>query len=219
MFSLRLGGQIFSRIHYMPTDFKPELTPSVINKKGNKKTLNYFMSNFDFDNFLTKGSTKVVKYGELDDNYTTFEELLPYKKDYAILLIESEINSGHWVCVLRNDDTFEYFDPYGVDHKKALTFTSEYMNELLDNTPSDFGTLIKNMKPEQNLIMNSTKYQNDKYINDVATCGRWCMARIQSFLMVTNTNNDFKKFITNQCALFNLPSDIVIIKLVPIEKK
>ena len=86
------------------TDFKPELTPSIIAKKGNKKPLNYFMSNFDFDHFLEEGTSKVVKYGELDDKYTTFEQLLPNIKDYAILLIESEVNSGHWVCVMRNDN-------------------------------------------------------------------------------------------------------------------
>jgi site-specific DNA-adenine methylase len=203
----------------MPTDFKPELTPAIINNKLNKKPLNYFMTNFDFNNFLTKGASKVVKYGELDDKYNTFEQLLPQEKDYAILLIESETNSGHWVCVLRNKNTFEYFDPYGVNHKQALSFTSQYMNQHLDNTPSDFGTLVKNMKPDQNLIINTTKYQNDEYLDDVATCGRWCMARIQSFLMVTNTNTDFKNFITKQCALFNLPSDVIAVKLVPVELK
>ena len=89
---------------------------------------------------------------------------------------------------------------------------------VLDNTYSDLGTLIKNMKPGQHLTTNKTKYQNDQYLNDVATCGRWCMARIQSFMMVTNTNDDFKEFISKQCSLFNLPSDVIVIELVPIGK-
>ena len=202
------------------TDFKPELTPSIIAKKINKKPLNYFMSNFDFDHFLKEGTSKVVKYGELDDKYTTFEQLLPNKKDYAILLIESEVNSGHWVCVMRNDNVFEYFDPYGYTYKKTLSFVSDYMNKhVLDNTLSDLGTLIKNMKPEQKLITNNIKFQNDKYLNDVATCGRWCMARIQSFLLTDSTIDEFKKFIQNQCKLYALPSDVIVIELVPVEKK
>jgi hypothetical protein len=202
------------------TDFKPELTPSIIAKKGNKKPLNYFCSNFDFDLFLKEGTAKVRKYGELDDKYTTFEQLLPNKKDYVIILIESEVNSGHWVCIMRNDNVFEYFDPYGYTYKKTLSFVSEYMNKhVLDNTLSDLGTLIKNMKPEQKLITNKTKFQNDQYLNDVATCGRWVLARIQSFMLINSTIEEFKKFIDNQCHLYDLPSDIIVVELIPVEKK
>ena len=201
----------------MTTDFKPQLTQNIINKKINKKPLNYFLSNYDFDKFIPGASSKVVKYGELDDKYTTFEQLMPLKKDYCILLIESETNSGHWVCLLRNNNVFEYFDPYGITHKKALNWTSEYMNKYLDNTPSDLGTLIQNTKPTQKIIINDTKYQNMKFVNNVATCGRWVISRIQSFLMIANTNDDFRKFIQNQCKLFGLPSDIIVIELAPLK--
>ena len=64
----------------MTTDFKPQLTQNIINKKINKKPLNYFLSNYDFDKFIPGASSKVVKYGELDDKYTTFEQLMPLKK-------------------------------------------------------------------------------------------------------------------------------------------
>jgi len=113
----------------MTTDFKPELTQRIINNKMNKKPLAYFMSNTDFNHFIPNASKKVVKYGELDDDYTTFEQLMPNKIDYCILLIESQQNSGHWVCILKNGDTFEYFDPYGGNHINALGFTSEYMKK------------------------------------------------------------------------------------------
>ena len=110
--------------------------PSIINES--KAQLNYFMTNFDFDLFLKDGTSKVVKYGELDEKYTTFEQLLPNTKDYVIILIESQVNTGHWVCIIRNDNVFEYFDPYGYTHKKTLSFISDYMNKhVLDNTLSD----------------------------------------------------------------------------------
>jgi hypothetical protein len=200
------------------TSFKPELTPSIINKS--KAQLNYFMTNFDFDLFLKGGTSKVVKYGELDEKYTTFEQMLPNTKDYVIILIESQVNTGHWVCIIRNDNVFEYFDPYGYTHKKTLSFISDYMNKhVLDNTLSDLNTLVKNIKHGQKFITNKTKFQNDHYINDVATCGRWCLARIQSFLMINSTNEDFKKFIQSETKRLGKPSDIVILDLIPVEKK
>jgi hypothetical protein len=152
----------------------------------------------------------------LDDKYTTFEQLMPLKKDYCILLIESESNSGHWVCMMRNGNAFEYFDPYGLTHKKAMDWTSEYMNKFLDNTYSDLGTLIQNMKPNQTLKTNNIKYQNMKFLNNVATCGRWTILRLQSFLMINHTNDDFEKFIKNQCKLYALPSDVIAVMLTPI---
>ena len=197
------------------TDFKPELTQRIINNKLNKRHLAYFMSNTDFNHFIPGSSEKVIKYGELDDTYTTFEQLMPHKMDYCILLIESQKNSGHWVCVLRNHDTFEYFDSYGGNHINALGFTSEYMNKILDNTPSDLNTLINNMKPHQKLITNTTKFQNDLYTDDVGTCGRWCIARIQSHLMANMSLESFKKFIQTQCKLYALPSDVIVCELVP----
>ena len=74
----------------MTTDFKPQLTQALINKDNNRRDLSYFISNTDFDRFIPGASSKVVKYGELDDKYVTFEQLMPLKKDYCILLIESE---------------------------------------------------------------------------------------------------------------------------------
>ena len=198
------------------TDFKPNLTKQIINKKINKKPLAYFMTNHDFDKILKGATKKVVKYGTLDDKYTTFEQLMPKKKDYCILLIESEKNSGHWVCMLRNNNTFEYFDPYGHNHEKALDFTSEFMNKYLDNTDSDLNTLINNMKPNQKLITNNTQFQNDKFLNDVATCGRHIMCRIQAHMMANMSLEEYKNFIKINCKLYDLPSDVLICDLVPI---
>ena len=90
---------------------------------------------------------------------------------------------------------------------------------VLDNTLSDLNTLVKNIKHGQTFITNKTKFQNDHYINDVATCGRWCLARIQSFLMINSTNEDFKKFIQSETKRLGKPSDIVILDLIPVEKK
>ena len=200
----------------MTTDFKPQLTQALINKDNNQRDLSYFISNTDFNKYIPGASSKVVKYGELDDKYATFEQLMPLKKDYCIILIESETNRGHWTCLLRNDNKFEYFDPYGITHTKALKWTSEYMNKFLDNTESDLGTLINNMKPNQSIKINKTKYQNMKYINDVATCGRWCIARIQSFMLGANDGSDFKLFIQNQCKQYNMPADLLVVELTPL---
>ena len=125
-------------------------------------------------------------------------------------------NRGHWTCLLRKDNEFEYFDPYGITHKQALKWTSDSMNNFLDNTESDLGTLINNMNTRQQLKINKTKYQNLKFINDVATSGRWCIARIQSFMLGANDGNDFKMFVQNQCKQYNMPADLLVVELTPL---
>ena len=57
--------------------------------------------------------------------------LLPKPTDYCIILYESELNSGHWVALLRYDNIFEYFDPYGHVVDKPLRWISAAKRELM----------------------------------------------------------------------------------------
>ena len=116
------------------TDFVPELNKTIINKY--KKELSYFLSNHDFDKFIAGASQKVFKYADLE-NQIRFEDILPEKLDYAIILIESKKNSGHWVCLLRNNNQFEYFGSYGLSHQEALNFAPQAMNKYLGNEMKD----------------------------------------------------------------------------------
>ena len=58
-------------------------------------------------------STKIIKYSELS-TFNDLDELLPNENDYCIILYEHEPSSGHWVCLLKYNGTFEFFDAYGL---------------------------------------------------------------------------------------------------------
>ena len=52
--------------------------------------------------------TKILKYAELA-SVPALTQLLPKSTDYCIILYESEMNSGHWVALLRYGSLYEYF--------------------------------------------------------------------------------------------------------------
>ena len=75
--------------------------------------------------------------------------------------------------------------------------------------------MISNLKKNQSFSINETKYQNDKYLNEVGTCGRHVMMRIQYHLMGYDSVN-YKNYIDNQCKLLKLPSDVIATLMVKI---
>ena len=108
--------------------------------------------------------------------------LLPNRMDFCFILTESELNSGHWTLLIRDDNNFEYFDSYGVSPKNILDYIgTTYMNKKLGNNYSeDLGKIIKSIKPTDKFTYNKTKFQKDApYIN---TCGRWVIGRLSLFL-------------------------------------
>jgi len=56
---------------------------------------------------------RIISYNELE-KYTTIDELLPDSKEHLMLLYQTDSeSSGHWTCLVRNDDNIYYFDSYG----------------------------------------------------------------------------------------------------------
>jgi Ulp1 family protease len=53
---------------------------------------------------------------------------LPNRMDLCFILTESELNSGHWTLLIRDDDVFEYFDSYGTSPKNILDYIPNYIN-------------------------------------------------------------------------------------------
>ena len=77
----------------------------------------YFVTSTDLQSLFK--NFKIVKYADLD-NYKDIYELLPNIMDFVFLLTESEKNSGHWTLIIRDDNTFEYFDSYATSPKRIL---------------------------------------------------------------------------------------------------
>ena len=153
--------------------------------------LEYFITNYDFYKLLD--TPKIIKYADLE--YFNFNQLLPKNKSYLIVLLESELNKGHWVCLLRYNNTIEYFDSYGEDPFYQLKKIPIKTRRELDLEYYDMEKLIQGIPKKYKIIYNSFPLQ--EYKKDINTCGKWIYLRIK-FLLENNFDlYQFLGFITN----------------------
>lgn len=128
---------------------------------------------------------KIYKYSVLS-KYNTLDDLLPGEVDYVILLYEDKPNKGHWVCVNKYDNIYEYFDSYGEIFDKPLQWNPAIENLQLNQKP--YLTNLFN-KTNKKVIYNPIKYQDTE--DDINTCGRHCIFRILNLL---EKKRDLKKY-------------------------
>jgi len=119
-------------------------------------------------------NAKILKYSELQD-YDSIDKLLPTNNDYAFVLYESSPNSGHWTCLSKNDNAYEYFDSYGGKPDNPLNWNSKQKNAQLDQSRKHLTRLLDGAG--KRVIYNPVKYQ--ELSNDVNTCGRHCVFRLK----------------------------------------
>ena len=176
-----------------------------------KKKLNYSLSDSDLKSILGE-DLRIIKYADLDQ-FKSLNELLPHNNSYLVILIESELNSGHWVCTSRRDDTFVLFDSYGCDLRTELDFISRAKNYILGNTKKELTDLIKNTEDSCEVVYNKERLQSKN--SGVASCGRWVCAYLSMFKLGYNLE-EFLEFIYKKCKDTGLPPDIIACQLIPI---
>jgi hypothetical protein len=141
--------------------------------------------------------------------------LLPNRMDFCFILTESELNSGHWTLLIRDDNMFEYFDSYGVSPKSILDFIPSSKNKQLGNNYSeDLGKMIKSIKPTDKFTYNKTKFQ--KEAPNINTCGRWVIARLSLFSYDCLDLNEFTKLIKTKTKQLKMTNDEFITFLVTV---
>jgi hypothetical protein len=133
------------------------------------------MNDFDIHHYLP--DTKIYKYSDLE-SVESIENLLPKSKDAFVLLIESTPDSGHWVGVLRYNNTIEYFDSYGKPPSEPLEWLSPNQNKKL-NQDYPYLNHLFNMTPLK-VVYNDKNYQ--KHSQKVNTCGAHVVFRILQLL-------------------------------------
>jgi len=138
------------------------------------KTVETPMTDLDIKHYIPKPT---IKYCELS-KYKTIEDLLPNKKDCQIMLIESDLNSGHWVALLRYGNTIEYFDSYGGSPSSPLKWNSKEQNEKLNQSIPYLDKLLS--KTKKKVIYNDIDYQKES--NNINSCGAHCVFRCLQLL-------------------------------------
>ena len=148
------------------------------------------MGNDDIHKILP--NAPIILYNDLK-KYNSIDEILPNKKSYAIILYLNSPNSGHWVSIMRPDNnTIEYFDSYGGEIDKPLSWISKEENAKLGITEPYLTNLLK--KSKYNIIHNKTQFQlKGKGNEDISTCGRHCCYRIQCMKNKNMSIDDYKK--------------------------
>lgn len=190
----------------------------------NKKTymtnlqhnLSYMGSNFDICKQLGCGQDKIIKYSELK-NYNSLQELLPSPFDYKIILLESDKNSGHWVCIIRMNNVIECFNSYGVSIDSEWKYIPDSIERWLGQSTRYLSNLIKK---SSGFTVISNKYKFQSKNPDIATCGRWVILRIETARM-GYTLQDFVNMIQKQTEKDDIPADILVLDYVrfPTDKK
>lgn len=133
---------------------------------------------------ITKGKTAIMKYSDLG-RFNNIDNALG-ANGCMVLLYETQMNYGHWVCVFKiNSTTLEFFDPYGLAMDEELQIINANMR---DNTPHL--THLVNISGYR-VLSNIQQLQEVK--EHVNTCGRWVALRIR---MRTTPLKEFVRLMT-----------------------
>lgn len=167
--------------------------------------LGRMFSDGDIDRWVGKGH--IIKYSDLAD-YNTINDLLPNDKDFKIILIESSVNQGHWVCVMKYGDIIEYFNSYGSKPEYDFKFIPTMIRHLLGQGGNLLTKLLRTKNKGQKIYYNKKKLQ--KINNNVNTCGRWVVARVLA-MKVGYELDDFINKVEEKCEATGKPSDVLVV--------
>lgn len=172
--------------------------------------LGLFGSNFDIMDALNCGQDKILKYSDLA-NYNCLTDLLPDAFDFKIILLETAKNTGHWVCILRMNDTIECFNSYGIGIDQEFKYIPDWIERMLGENKRYLSIMIKKCDCPFSVISNTYKFQSKS--PSVATCGRWVVLRVESARMGYDLKH-FVEIIDKQHNKKELPTDVLVLDYV-----
>ena len=153
------------------------ITPNALKKK-----IKQYTSDNDFKKYFGN-SIQIVKYQNLDD-YQRITQLLPKNKSYVIILIEWELNIGHWVLLSRYKDKgtniLEYFNSYSGYPSSELSLLNDKKRIELDEFDKHLNILLNKAMKDFTIIYNKFPLQSLKKVRGVepGTCGRHVILRL-----------------------------------------
>jgi hypothetical protein len=101
-------------------------------------------------------------------------DLLPSNVCVCFILLKTSEQSGHWTCLCRNNNSFYYFDSYGVAPDGELSKISPGVRYELHENQRALTRLIKTISSGFDFSYNNKQFQ--EYNENVNTCGKWCYA-------------------------------------------
>jgi hypothetical protein len=130
---------------------------------------------------MMNGKTKIIPYTDIY-NYKTIDQLLsPY--GHVFLLYLTKPNYGHWTLIFRYPHKREvhFFDSYGYVPDSEFSFVKDMQFRIKSKQIYHYLVhLLINSTKKYTVSYNHFQLQghNKKGGRHIATCGRWCLARI-----------------------------------------
>jgi hypothetical protein len=149
---------------------------------------------------LVNNKAKFVIYPQLYKMKHVDEALGPYGA--CFILYETSENYGHWVCLIKQKNKLEFFDPYSAKPDDEIKQIPEYFREVSHQNYPHLSVLLYNSGYP--IEYNHTKLQEKR--SDISTCGRHVACRINNRNMPLN---EYVKALTSQKGL--TPDQVVTI--------
>jgi hypothetical protein len=151
--------------------------------------------------------TRILKYSELK-NYETMNALLPKINDFVIILLEEDVNRGHWTALMKLRDGFFYFNSYGTKYDTDISVIPMCIRKILGEDRREITRLLDGRKCE----WNRTKLQGERS----QVCGRWCVLAITMCVFMGYSPAEFIEFVKDKAKLLNKTYDQLVVSFVNI---
>lgn len=123
---------------------------------------------------LVNNKSNIIKYSYLLNINNIDEILEPYGA--CIILFLTGENYGHWTCIFKiNNNTLEFFDPYGIYPDHELNFKMDKYFRKINNQDYPHLTFLL-LDSGYNISFNEIQFQDKK--KNIATCGRHVSLRL-----------------------------------------
>jgi hypothetical protein len=132
----------------------------------------YALSNDDIQEIL-EPDTKIITYPQFG-TMNHIDEAFDALGRCIFLFLTTGPTTGHWLTMFKRKEGIEYFDSYGERPEEQRKWVEpDMLEELGEGEPY----LMNLLRSSGYRVYSSTvPYQSDR--SDVATCGRWAVARL-----------------------------------------
>jgi hypothetical protein len=166
------------------------------------------LSNEVFTNSLGIADDDILKYRELS-KFNTIDDLLPNNGDFKIIFLDWGSAIGHWVCLLKINNKFEYFNSFGCRYDLDLNVLTRCMKRILGEDTAQITRLLGKNK----CSFSKYRYQGKKS----NSCGRYIISRIQC-LQIGINNEEYHEYMINLRDKYEIPFDLISCLLVPLPR-
>ena len=160
------------------------------------------LSDDDIKRILGEG-IKILLYPDLS-KYQDLRGLLTNEKDCCIILYEEKHLEGHWTCITRLCDLFEFFDSYGIRFDSELKWLSWKTRLQLNQAVPYLSNLLKGEKYEYNKV----KYQDDN--PNIETCGDHVCHFLHCFMHLDMDLEKYKEYMNTLKKEMNQSYDYIV---------